>query len=252
MITLEQKQLFNSIVGVCRREILRYLRQPEQTIINEIFASFLFWFLLYLLKPEGYLSFLTGTLFVSSFKVIFSNLKMSIFVGRLEHCLDYQLATAIPKQLLYFIYCATSILRSILIIGVLLLIFSCFSTLGTVKQLLSLLAWLLLADLFFANVSILCNLSANSWNKIGAIDSYMITPLLYLSGCFCSWQGIKEPINTLIYFNPIFHFYNVGIYLLSGGTLFPLTYSIALSLSLVSVSTFLGLYAFRKGYGLIE
>ena len=94
----------NAIKGCVRREILRYLKEPMQTIINAIFSNLLFFLILYLINTKNISLLIPGIIIFLSFDVISSNLRMTLFVGRLEKTIFYQVASCVSRVTLYTIY----------------------------------------------------------------------------------------------------------------------------------------------------
>jgi ABC-2 type transport system permease protein len=58
---------------------------------------------------------------------------------------------------------------------------------------------------FFASLGIYIGLWAKSWDHMGSITNFIITPLTFLGGVFYSASILPEPWRTLTYLNPLYY-----------------------------------------------
>ena len=195
----------NAVWGCFHREMMRFLHEPEQTIFNVIFSKALFFIILFFLNRARMKSLIPGILIFTEFEVIFSNLKMTLFVGKIEQTLNYQLSSGIRRWKLYAVYVIASILRSLIICLPMYMTLAIFFHPYHVMTLFRLFLWLVVAGIAFCNLSIFMLLFVNSWNAVGAVESYVVAPLTYLSGCLFSIHQISLPWRNLILLNPVFH-----------------------------------------------
>ena len=163
----------NAIKGCMRREILRYLKEPMQTIVNAIFSNLLFFLILYLINTKNISLLIPGIIIFLSFDVISSNLRMTLFVGRLE-------------------------------------------------------------------------------KTIAAVQDYIVSPAMYLSGCFFSINQVPDLVRRFVQINPIFHFFNISNYLFSGQAEYDLRISFLMCISIAILSTMVCYVIFKEEYGLLR
>lgn len=246
---------FNVFYGCLRREILRYLKDPEQTIFSVLVSKLLFFTVLYYLtmNKESLMFIIPGILLLINSEAISSNIKMIIFLGKIENTIYYQLSSPISRLHLYLIYGISSILRGI-IISLLFLIIAKYLFLISFKINIIFILSFLLLDIFLVNVSIVISLFSNNWNTIGAIENYILYPFTYLSGGFFS---ININLNTiLLYFikiNPLYHF--IIIFQKSQELSFKeclINSSFFYSGSFSIISTVICLYFFKSGIKLLK
>lgn len=245
--------IMNVIYGTISREIWRFLKHPEQTIINEVYFSLLFLCALYSIESQYYGLYVIGIVFYTGFKIVFSNLKMSIFLGKLEKNIFYQLASALPRELLYLIYNITSVFRAIIFSGIFLLLLKLLFGNLAIKNMMLFSVTTFFSCFVFANFSILCILPIKTWNGMGAMEAYVYMPLLFLSGFFYPrMSGINSIIFDIMHINPLFHLYNMAVFFSTGIELYPIIISCYISGILFVVSTTACLFVFHRGYGLLE
>lgn len=242
----------NAIKGCLRREIFRYLHEPEQTIFNVIFSNLLFFVILYFLNSEQVKLLIPGIIIFISFNTIFSNMKMTLFVGRLEKTVSYQLSSCVSRVTLYVIYVFSAILRAMIITMSVLIILSLFICKIGIHHFFYYLLWMLLYDIAFSNISILLTLFMKTWNSVGAVENYLVTPVLYLSGCFFSVEQMPSWGRFVVYINPVFHFFNISEYFFSGTSQFDLRVSAIVAFCSLFLSTATCFAIFRKGIKLLK
>jgi ABC-2 type transport system permease protein len=71
-------------------------------------------------------------------------------------------------------------------------------------------------SIFFTNIGIVLALFYKDWNSFGVVENYIVSPLLFLGGCFFSLEYVPEKFHILFYINPFFHFVNSLRYTFSG------------------------------------
>lgn len=241
-----------SWLGCFRREILRFLHEPEQTIINVIFSKGLFFLILYFLNHERVWALIPGIMIMTEFEVVFSNLKMTLFVGKLEKTLSYQLSAGISRWKLYVTYVSSSILRSLITCCPMYIILAVVFHKNPAVHPLSFLLWFIVSGIVFCNISILLILHVNTWNSVGAVESYIVAPLTYLSGCLFSIQQVTKPWRDLLLVNPVFHYFNVFEQCYIGQAEYNLTVSLLIGLIFMIASTGICVGIFNRGYRLLK
>lgn len=242
----------NAIKGCVRREILRYLKEPMQTIINAIFSNLLFFLILYLINTKNISLLIPGIIIFLSFDVISSNLRMTLFVGRLEKTVFYQVASCVSRVTLYTIYVISSVIRALTITSCMLIIFKLFFKNIVINNLILYLAWTICIDIVFANIGMLLGLFSKNWNSVAAVQDYIVSPVMYLSGCFFSINQVPDLVKRFVQINPIFHFFNISNYLFSGQAEYDLRISFLMCISIAILSTMVCYVIFKKGYGLLK
>lgn len=243
---------FNAFYGCLEREVWRYLKEPIQTIFDSVFSNILFLISLYFLRPSQIGFIIPGMVIFTTFNVASVNTRMTLFIGKIEGTLYYQLAAPISRIELYIIYILASLLKSIIINSLIMVIAFILFYHSGIYNIIAFPLVFLLINITFINIGILMSLYSESWNTIGAIESYIIGPLLYLSGSFFSLEQVPKILHPFFYINPFFHFTNLLRYIFSGYYELNLIISIFVCLSMFLLSTIVCLYFFQTGYKLLK
>jgi ABC-2 type transport system permease protein len=134
---------------------------------------------------------------------------MTLFVGRLENVLNYQLSSPIPRVALYIVYAFAAMLRGFIISVMLFVIFVFIFQMPLPVFGLSFCMFYLIGTLLFANVAIITNLYIKNWNAAGAVESYVIAPLKFFSGAFFPLHVLPRQLQYVIQINPLYHAINL-------------------------------------------
>lgn len=241
----------NSILGCFERETLRYLRDPIQTVFNSVFSNSLFLVALYLLQPNKINILLPGILLYTTYGVVASNTRMSLFVGRLDGTLKYHLSAPISRVHLYFIYLASTLLRGAIISACLMTISMGIFYRQPLYNIMGFLISFLIVSAVFTNIGILLALFYKNWNSFGVMESYIIAPLMFFSGCFFSLENVPEKLKSFFHINPFFHFNNIMRYYFSGIEELPVKMSLCFAIIVLILTTSFCLYIFATGKKLL-
>ncbi len=247
-----QKEYLNIFGGCLEREIRRYFNEPIQTILNVVFQNIIFLILFFLLSPGKIQFIIPGMVVFTTFNIAISNTRMSLFVGRLEGSLYYQLSAPIPRIQLYFVYLIASGFRSAIINCILLIFCIIIFRLNVIYHFGLFIITFFLLNVTFINLGMLLALYAKNWNSVGAIDSYITSPLLYLSGTFFSLEYVPQIYNFFFYINPFFHFSNLTRYSFLGVYELNFWMSFWVCIFLFLVSTLTCLFFFKNGIRLLK
>lgn len=111
-------------------------------------------------------------------------------------------------------------------------------------------ASLALVGMFFAQLGVFAGVRGEQWDDIQVIQTFVLTPLIFLGGVFYSAAMLPAPFNTITKLDPVYHMVGLVRYGLLG---FGDTH-VALSLSVLALAT-LGLtlgnwLLFRRGWRL--
>lgn len=242
----------NILLGCLEREVLRYLKDPIQTIFNSVFSNFLFLTALFFLQPNEIGILIPGILIFTSFNVVSSNVRMTLFVGRMDHTIYYQLAAPISRISLYMVYLVSTFFRSILVNITLLLLSYLFFYDKPIFSVGGFIMAFIVANITFINIGILLALYYKNWNSFGVMENYFVTPLLFLSGAFFSLENIRANFHILFHINPFFHLTNFMKYTFEGRSESTIQTAILLSIIFMVVTTGYCLYLFHTGRRLLK
>lgn len=242
----------NTIIGIMRRECLRFLRDPFQTIFNTVFYNFIFLITLSFLSPSKLNYIIPGMIIYTSFNIILSNVKMSLFIGKIEKVIYYQLAAPISRIELFFIYQLASIIRSSIVNSLILILIRIVYPNGKIFNYHYFIICFIVINILFVNISILITLFYKNWNSVGVAENYIISPLLFMSGSFFSIINIPELLKNFILINPFFYIVNLLRYTYEGSLEGSLQLSLYVLIIFLFCSTVLCMYFFKVGFKLLK
>jgi len=134
---------------------------------------------MYLINPQKIILVMPGILIFASFNVVFSNLKMTLFVGKIERVMYYQLSAPVSRVNLYYVYILSSVFRSCIVSCLLFIFFNLFFSGLSIYSPVLFVLFFALANVAFASLSALIILHLKNWNEVGAVENYIKAPLLY-------------------------------------------------------------------------
>lgn len=100
----------------------------------------------------------------------------------------------------------------------------------------------------FSIAGLIAGMIAPKWDALSAVETFLIAPLLFLSGSFFSIQSLKEPFQSIMALNPIFHLVNGFRYGAAGEEDAPLWISAVTLGSLAALALVIGYVLIARGY----
>lgn len=196
-----------------RRESARFLRVYNQTIIAPGVSAlvFLLIFILaigHLTKEIGGVSFINfigyGLIIMSIIQNAFSNSISSLIMSKVIGYVSDILMPPLGGIEVAIALCLGSLLRG-LVVGAVVTMFLLPFVEFKVHHPLTLVFFTVISCLLMSMLGILSGIIANSFDQYGAISSYIITPLSFLSGTFYSSKSLPGILQTINLFNPFFY-----------------------------------------------
>lgn len=89
-------------------------------------------------------------------------------------------------------------------------------------------AALVLVGTFFAQLGVLAGVRAEQWDDIQFLQTFVLTPLIFLGGVFYSAELLPEPFETLTHLNPVYYMVGLVRYGFLGFADVPVASSLAL------------------------
>jgi ABC-2 type transport system permease protein len=236
-----------------RKEIKRFWSIAGQTVISPVVTTMLY-FLVFgyslgdrLQEVRGipYVDFLVpGLVMLSLINNAFINSAFSFFINKIHGTLVDILVTPLTHAQLMFGYTAASIVRAVLIGGI---IWAIAMVMGAEQVIATLtgpdavlhaaitLSFMILTALAFAFIGLDIAIVAEDFDHINLLPNFLITPLTFLGGVFYSIEMLPEPWDLVSRFNPILYMVNGLRYGMTGVTDVPLWqgYLMVISLNVV-------------------
>ncbi|MBT4922556.1 MAG: ABC transporter permease [Rickettsiales bacterium] len=247
---------FYGLYSLLRKEIWRYLKVFNQTIIAPIINSLLFLAIFTLAFGEraiestslSYATFITpGLIAMTLIQNAFANSSSSLCTSKvLGHISD----VIIPPISAMEYTLATTIAASSrgILVAIATAIAIRFFVDYQINNYLLLAYYLLISSLLLATIGTLCGILSNSFDQMSALTSYIITPLSFLSGTFYSVSVLPEFWYNVTVYNPFFYIIDGMRYAVTGYHDGDLIFG-AIYLLVCFVCIFIiTLYLFNKGY----
>ena len=200
--------------GLTRKEIIRWLRIWQQTVIPSALTAALY-FLIFgsfighrigLVEGISYITFIApGLVMMSVITNSYANVTSSFFGARIvSRNFEEILVSPMPAWLIIAGFCSGGITRGVLTGIITYIVASCFSGWHLVHPLLTIVA-LLLCSTLFALAGMLNGLYARKFDDTAVFVTFVLTPLIYLGGVFYSVDELGGIWRTLSHFNPIYY-----------------------------------------------
>ena len=246
------------IFTLVRREVSRFLKIKGQTIGAPLLETFLYITVFGAalgtrigdLEGFDYIVFVTPGLIMMAWAInAFSNNSSSILQQKFQRSIDDQLSSpSSPAQLLTALSLG-GFLRGMAIATITFLVAMVLVDLP-VEHPLVLLVSLVLVGFFFSQLGVLIGVRAEQFEDVSFVQTFVLTPLIFLGGVFYSASLLPQPFQSLTEFNPLYYMISLVRY----GFLGIEDIEVGLSLLILAAVT-LGLFLFnlnlfKRGYKL--
>ena len=112
------------------------------------------------------------------------------------------------------------------------------------------LVFLVLGSAVMALAGILTGIWAEKFDGLSAVTSFVVQPMVFLSGTFYTIERLPAPIDSIAAFNPVFHMIDGYRYGTIGVASFPPLYGIAVLVVLTLILGVVCWWVLRQGYKL--
>ncbi|MCP5509867.1 MAG: ABC transporter permease [Chlamydiales bacterium] len=205
--------------GVLRREVLRYLKVPYQTIGSPLINSLLYLFIFGLslgrsISLPGYPSYLLflipGLIMMASLKNAYDNAASSCVSSKYAgELIDLRYVPLTISHIAWG-YALAGLSRGV-IVAFLTYAVGFSLVLGTQGQTLPIahpwvfLYFLVIAGLAFSSLGLAVGMWAKNFDALTAINTFLLMPLIYFGGVFFSLDSLHPFWQKASHFNPIFY-----------------------------------------------
>lgn len=247
-ISTELNKKMNGFFSVYHKEVRRFLKVYNQTLIAPVINSLLFLAIFTLaignkiniindLPFEIFMApgLIAMVIIMNAFANSSSSLTMSKVLG---HIIDF-LIPPLSATTLTIALCLAAATRGIMV-GILSFITIKFFIPISIHNFFITAIYFILTGTALGTIGILCGLYANNFDQMSAITSYIITPLSFLSGTFYSVTSLPGIWSNISYFNPFFYMIDGIRYGITGyhdgSILIGITYLTMLNIALTLIS----------------
>lgn len=213
-----------------KKEIARFMKVIGQTVLTPLINSTLYLLIFGLSLGQSvqlsngltYLAFLIpGLVMMSSLNNSYQNSSSSIVGSKFHGDLQDLRVVPLSAQAIVWAMALGALVRGLMVATLALCVSEVFhliayGELWQIHQPILFLSFLCVGCLCFAMLGIAVGFQATSFEKINAISSFVLLPLLYLGGVFFSISGLHPFWQSIAKVNPLLYFINGLRYSASG------------------------------------
>lgn len=193
------------------KEVKRFLKVYQQTIVAPAFTSLLFLLVINVAIEDrtnykfNYIDFLApGLIIMGMMQNAFANTSSSLLSSKVAGNIVDLLMPPFKVNEIIIVYCMAAIIRSILVGLLTFLIMMPFINFDFLNF-YNLVVFSILGSMLLALIGLLAGIWAEKFDNMSAITNFVITPLTFLSGTFYSIDKLKEPFYTISLYNPFYY-----------------------------------------------
>lgn len=228
---------------LCKREIWRYLKVWNQTLMAPVITSLLFLAVLTLALGGGHREMegmrfdqfiAPGLIMMAIVQNAFANTSSSLILSKIQGVIIDILMPPLSSAEITFALVAGGVARGVMVgvtvtIGIYL-----FVPFTLVDPLLA-VAYVLLSATMLSLLGVLAGVWAQSFDGLSAVTNYVVTPMAFLSGTFYSIKHLPPLWYAICHYNPFFYMIDGFRYALTGYADSP----VALGLSVLTATNVL-------------
>ncbi len=206
------------------RELRRFWGMAAQTIISPVITTMLY-FLVFgyslgdrLKEVQGipYIDYLVpGLVMLATINNAFINAAFSLFIAKIHGMIVDILVTPLTHTQMMFGYVAASLVRAMLVGGIIWVVAMLMGARVWHNVPLTLLC-MALTGTAMAFVGLTVAILAEDFDHVNLIPNFLITPLTFLGGVFYSIEMLPEPWGLVSRFNPVLYMVNALRYAMTG------------------------------------
>lgn len=243
-----------------RRELERIMRIAIQTVAAPLISATLFIFIfgfvlgqrIELIAGVPYMQFVfPGILTMSVLASSFEHTASAVYFGRWVKSIHEILVSPFSYLEMLIGFVGSAVLRA-LFIGAAILVIGLLFGAVTITQPLLFVLYVVGIAIIFALIGILVGLWANSFEQLGLLNTFIITPLSFLGGMFYSIEFLPDGLKLITILNPFFYLIDSMRYATIGVHEGNLWVGTTLILGLILGLSALVLFLFRSGWRIRE
>ncbi len=243
-----------------RKEILRFWGIAGQTIVSPILTTMLYFLVfgyslgdrLQTIRGIPYVDFLVpGLVLLAMVTNAYINSAFSLFIAKVHGTIVDILVTPLSYLQLLVAYIGASIVRAMLIGGLIWGVSMAMGANGLHSPLIALL-FMLLVSIAFGLLGIVVAIVSTDFDHINFLPSFLITPLTFLGGVFYSIEMLPAPWDTVSKFNPVLYMVNGIRYGMTGVSDVPWWHGLVVLGAMIALFGGLALHLMRTGAKLRE
>ncbi len=247
-----------SFITLMHREILRFLKVINQTLLSPLMTNFLYLIIfgvtigtqIQKIGSVSYIQFMIPGLIIMDVIIsAYSNTSSSLFLNRYLHYMDNLLIAPISNIELVLAYIIGGVFRGVLIGCLIWCMTLFFAPMGLCHPFVFVLL-LIAISAVFSGFGLMIALWADDFENLSMFTSYFITPLTFIGGVFYSVSMLPPLLKTITFCNPFFYIIDIFRWSMIGLTEGSLLLSTLLIIALLAFFLLVPIALFRAGYKL--
>ncbi|WGE32784.1 ABC transporter permease [Actinobacillus genomosp. 2] len=240
------------------KESRRIIRIWRQTLVPPIITTTLYFLIFGKLiggrigemNGVSYMQFIApGLVMMNAITASYVNTASSFFLSKFTRNFEELLVSPLSTHNIIWGYVMGSIVRGGLAGILVMLVALCFVSFDIHSWTIILLT-LLMTTIAFALGGLINAVYAKSFDDVGLIPTFVLTPLTYLGGVFYSISLLPEFWQTVSKFNPIVYMINGFRYGFLGISDVSVSYTFVVLISFIAVLYYIAFSLIEKGVGL--
>lgn len=201
------------IATLCKREIWRFAKVWNQTVVAPVVTTLLFLAVLMLamggdkriIDNVSYGEFIApGLIMMAIVQNAFANTSSSLMLAKIQGVIIDLLMPPLTGSEIVFSMVVGGLVRGVLVGLVVMVAVYMFIPFSMIHPFIAIF-YVISASIMLALLGILTGIWANSFDQLSAITNYIITPLSFLSGTFYSIKQLPDFWYKVCHFNPFFY-----------------------------------------------
>jgi ABC-2 type transport system permease protein len=214
------------VYTLCKREIWRFWKVWNQTIVAPVVTTLLFLAIMTLamgsqsrlVEGIGFNQFIApGLIMMAVVQNAFANTSSSLMLAKIQGVIIDILMPPLTGAEITFCMVVGGVVRG-LMVGVVVMAAVYVFVPFTMEHAWIGLFYILSASVMLALMGILTGIWAQSFDQLSAITNYVVTPLAFLSGTFYSIRQLPEFWYHVCHYNPFFYMIDGFRYAIIGYT----------------------------------
>lgn len=246
------------LTTVSKREIQRFLRIPIQTLMSPWISATLYILVfgvivgsrIDFLENIDYIDFvLPGILMLQLVNGAMGQSSTSLYFQRWTHVIDEMLTSPLSYAEMIFGYIIGAVARAVLV-GAGIYSIALLFTDTTLAHIAPFFFYVVIISIIFALIGLLIGLWAEKFEHLSVFQSFIVNPLIYISGAFNSIDMLPASLQGPARWNPFFYMVDGLRYSMISFSESPLR-SGAIGLSLFALALFVVVWVlFHRGWKL--
>lgn len=251
-------QNFIGFYTLAVKESKRVLRIWKQTLVPPMITTMLYFLIFGTLignrigemNGVSYMQFIApGLIMMTAITGAYTNTASSFFLSKFVRNIEELLVSPLSTHTIIWGYVVGSIVRGGLA-GILVTLVALFFVSYDIHSWSIIFVTMLMTITTFALGGLINAIFAKTFDDIGIIPTFVLTPLTYLGGVFYSISLLPEFWQIVSKFNPIVYMVNGFRYGFLGSTDVPLVYTFSVLSLFIVILYAIAYYLIEKGIGL--